>query len=100
MVRTRAESRSEPCADVAVLRPVADRTGQPRSGAISFEPNRCDLRDRLRGVSVTGGSTGKTAGHRPRLLSIALILVVLSPFAVSGSSASPHPVASSSIALF
>src|SRR5882724_1170122 len=71
LIRARAESRPEPCADLAVLRSVADRTGQPRSGAISSEPDRCDLRDRLRGVSVTGGSTGKTAGHRPRLLSIA-----------------------------
>ena len=48
-----------------------NRTGQPRSSAISFEPDRCDLRDRLRGVSFIGGSTGKAAGHRPRLLSVA-----------------------------
>ena len=32
--------RSEPRADLAVLRPVADRTGQPRSGAVSSEPDR------------------------------------------------------------
>src|SRR6267378_1962627 len=50
---------------------VANRTGQPRSSAISFEPDRCDLRDRLRGVSFLGGGTGKAAGHRPRLLSVA-----------------------------
>ena len=53
----RAESRPEPCADLAVLRPVADRARQPRSGAL--EPHRGDLRHRLRGVSVTGGCARK-----------------------------------------
>src|SRR5712664_2996185 len=71
LVRARAESRSEPCADLAVLRPVADRARQPRSGAISSEPHRGDLRDRLRGVSVTGGCARKTTRHRSGLLSLA-----------------------------
>ena len=35
LVRARAEGRPEPCADLAVLRPLAARTGQPRSGRIS-----------------------------------------------------------------
>ena len=40
LVRARAEGRSEPRQDLAVLRSVAGRTGQPRSGAVSPEPDR------------------------------------------------------------
>ena len=40
LVRARAAGRSEPCADLAVLRPVAARTGQPRTGAVSPEQDR------------------------------------------------------------
>ena len=72
LVRARPESRPEPCADLAVLRPVADRTGQPRPGAISSEPDRRDLRHGLRGVPVTGRGAGKGAGHRSRVLNSAM----------------------------
>ena len=47
LVRARSESGSEPRADLAVLRSVAARAGQPRSGAVSSEPDSRDLRDRL-----------------------------------------------------
>ena len=40
LVRARAEGRPQPRQDLAVLRPVAGRTGQPRSGAVSPEPDR------------------------------------------------------------
>src|SRR5258705_158488 len=71
LVRAGAESGSEPCADLELLRSVADRAGQPRAGGISFEPDRYDLRNRLRGVSIFGGGAGKTARHKSRLLSAA-----------------------------
>src|SRR6202022_3893808 len=74
LVRARPESRSQPRADLAVLRSVADRAGQPRSGAISSEPDRCDLRNRLRGVSVAGRCARKTARHRSGLLGSAMQL--------------------------
>ena len=43
LVRARAEGRSEPRQDLAVLRTVAGRTGQPRPGAVSSEPDRASL---------------------------------------------------------
>ena len=46
LVRARAEGRPEPRQDLAVLRPVAGRTGQPRPGAISPEPDRRPSRHR------------------------------------------------------
>ena len=70
LVRTRAQIGSEPCPDLELLRSVADRAGQPRAGGISFDPDRCDLRNRLRGVSVFGGGAGKAARRKSRLLSI------------------------------
>jgi len=50
---------------------LADRTGQPRSGAVPPQPNRCDLRNRLRGISIIGDCARKIARHRPRLLTTA-----------------------------
>jgi len=61
------KSRSEPSADLEVLRPVADRAGQSRSGGLSPEPDRRDLRDRLRGVPLVGGGARTAARHRPGL---------------------------------
>ncbi len=63
LVRARAEGRSEPCADLAILRSMAARAGQPRSSAISFESDRGDLRDWLRGVPVVGRRARETARH-------------------------------------
>ena len=69
LVRARAEGRPEPRQDLAVLRAVAGRTGQPRSGAISSEPDRRFGRHRQRGISLARRRAGKAARHRPRLLS-------------------------------
>ncbi len=68
LVRACAEDRSRSCQDLAILRAVAARTGQPRSGAISPEPDRSPGRHQQRGISLTGRSAGKAARHRPRLL--------------------------------
>ncbi len=48
LVRARAEGGPEPRADLAVLRPVADRAGQSRPGVVSSQPDRGDLRHWLR----------------------------------------------------
>ena len=42
--------------------------GQPRSGAISPEPDRRAGRHRQRGISLAGLGSGKAARHRPGLL--------------------------------
>src|ERR1035437_5137849 len=68
LVRARAEGRPEPRQDLAVLRAVAGRTGQPRSGTISPEPDRRPGRHQQRGISLAGRGTGKAAGRWPRLL--------------------------------
>ena len=72
LVRARAEGGPEPRADLAVLRPVADRAGQSRPGVVSSQPHRGDLRHGLRGVSVVGRGARKAARHRTRLLSVAM----------------------------
>ncbi len=43
--------------------------GNRDQARLSSEPDRRDLRNRLRGVSLAGRGAGKTARHRPRLLS-------------------------------
>src|SRR5207244_4166434 len=58
----------EPRADLAVLRLVADRAGQPRSGAVSPRPDRRDLRHRLCGIQVAGFGAGTAPWHRSGLL--------------------------------
>ena len=70
LVRARAESEPEPRADLAVLRAVANRAGQSGPGVVSSEPDRGDLRNRLRGVSVVGRGARKAPRHRARLLSV------------------------------
>jgi hypothetical protein len=69
LVPARTEGRPESREDLAVLRPVAARTGQPRSGAIPFEQNCPACGHRQRRISFAGGRDGNAAGHRPRLLS-------------------------------
>ena len=69
LVRARAESEPEPRADLAVLRAVANRAGQSRPGVVSSEPDRGDLRNRLRGISLVGCRARTAARHRTRLLS-------------------------------
>ena len=64
LVRARAEGRSHPRQDLAVLRPVAGRTGQPRAGAVSPEPDRSLDRHRQRGISLAGRGAGTAAGQR------------------------------------
>src|ERR1700736_1900482 len=64
----RAEGRPEPRQDLAILRAVAGRTRQPRSGAISPEPDRRLGRYQQRGISLARRSTRKAARPRPRLL--------------------------------
>ncbi len=68
LVRARAEGGSEPRADLAVLRPVADRAGQSRPGVVPSQPDRGDLRHRLRRISVVGRGARKAARHRTRLI--------------------------------
>src|SRR5437588_2875434 len=68
VVRARLAGRSEPRADLAVLRPLASRTGQPRPGAISFEPDRPACRHRQRRISLARRRPGKVDWHRARLL--------------------------------
>src|SRR6204780_5085168 len=69
LVRARAAGRPRPRQDLAVLWIVAARTGQPRTGAISFDPDRRFGRHRQRGISLACRSNGKAARHRSGLLS-------------------------------
>ena len=72
LVRGRAEGRSEPCADVAVLRPVAARAGQPGAGAGPSRQDRSAVRHVCAGVPVACGSDGHGRGRRtPGLLTAA-----------------------------
>src|SRR6202040_2768835 len=52
-------------------RAVAGRTGQPRSGAISLDPDRRVVRHRLRRISLARRGTRKADRHRPGLLNSA-----------------------------
>ncbi len=47
--------------DLELLRPLADRAGQPRTGGISFEPHRRDLRQRLRRISLARSRARRAA---------------------------------------
>src|SRR4029078_10811010 len=69
LVRARAQGRSEPRQDLAVLRPVAGRAGETRTSAISYEPDPVPRRHRERRISLARRGAGKAAGHRPGLLS-------------------------------
>jgi hypothetical protein len=73
----------EPRADLAVLRVVAARTGQPRPGAISSQPDRQTVRHRLRGIPLARRRPGKADRHRPRLLSSAPLLQPAQPSRVA-----------------
>src|SRR5581483_9407702 len=68
LVRACAQGRPEPCADLAVLRSVAARAGQPRAGRISPAEDRPARRQGLQRISLARVSARKPARHRPRLL--------------------------------
>ena len=71
LVRARPEVRPEPRADLAVLRALADRAGQPGAGAVSPDADRRDLRHDVRGISLAGSRARASAGHRAGLLTSA-----------------------------